>query len=90
MKTETPEKPTQPKENKPKWYFAAQLKAQEWLDANSDKYMMNWQRIDKTIVIECYAVKPKGIEHGLNVMLFTYYKQNNKITIFQAGETIKF
>lgn len=79
-----------PKANKPKWYFAAQLKAQEWLDANSDKYMMNWQRVDKTIVIECYAVKPKDQEHILSVILFTHYRQNSKTTIFTAGQTIQF
>ena len=79
-----------PAANKPKWYFAAQLKAQEWLDANSDKYMMNWQRVDKTIVVECYAVKPKGEEHILNVVLFTHYRQNSKTTIFHAGQTIEF
>lgn len=73
-----------PEAVKPKWYFAGQEKAKQWLDANTENRILNWQLFDKTIVTECFAIKPKG-GFELEIVMFVYYKHSKNISLFNQN-----
>ncbi len=73
-----------PEAQKPKWYHSAKLKAAQWLDANTTDRILNWEIIDKTIVTECFAIKPKGGTE-LEIVIFVYYKHSKNISLFNQN-----
>lgn len=69
---------------KVKWYEALQGCAKKWLLENTDNSMFDWQTVDRHIVVECYAIKPKGKDGtDLKIITFVYYRNSKTIMMFE-------
>lgn len=70
---------------KPKWYEPAQVNAVKWLEENSDKYMLNWQKPDKALAIDCYTMIAKGSNsRDTEKVIFTYSKETQVMSVYRS------